>query len=915
MATCRLVVSSLAALLVVVSQIALAAEAPRQARLILSDTAYERTAPVSGELQLPEPIDAADATVACEVTDSFGRVLLRKSEPVAAEEASTSLVKIKLAVPNVVVMRHYLGVTVQDAKGHLYFGQSSFVFKPPAGWNDYEPFIYQKHPAKRLGFIRDAYVTNNLWYGSNPTVPDYMIDANFRWYVDNIAVPVLAPYHHWYPDGRSVNWLFDRARERMRKDSDLLNLQRTPCLSQEPTKDTLERFAQFTARNLSPYRPVWYSLGDETGIGDQAAESGFCFSPECRAAFRVWLEKRYKTLDALNAEWGTKYTKWEEVRGATADEIFAHKDDNFAAWCDHTDFMDDVLMNAYAIGAKKIREFDPDAYVGIGGGQGPVAVGGWDYWKLSQTLNSMEPYYIADNYELLRSFNPDFRYMCMTGGGDDQSRQLRWYGFVHGDAGSLMWDDKTTFVDDNGKYDNQAIESAKWHKELTSGLGKQYMLAQRTDDPIAIYESQAAMRVHWVLNVRPKGKGWMHRGSWHERTDNPYSRTREAWIKLVEDAGLQYKMFAPQQAVDGKLKVYDPKTGQGFKLLILPRTIALSTAEADAIRQFAEAGGTVIADGLIGLFDEHGKRLPAGRLDDLFGVKRPADQAISMFGKEQAGVGGFNLLEPMVTVTSGQATEAAAPKALIRREAGKGKVLYTNLDIIDYHRWRLHPGEDIPTRKLMNPYFTSALGDSRISPCFATEDGQVPAGVEVTVKTVGDVRIVALIRNPQMMVSELGPVEYQSNEGFKNPVEVELNANMPGQDKSFVYWDMRTGSKIGEGKSVKVTVPPFEPVIVSVWQESPGGFAFAAPAKIKRGDPLSIGVHPASAQAKQYVYNVEVTGPDGKQRMLYRHNVVISPDGGQIAIPLALNDATGTWTIAIREALTGTVKQAAVQVE
>ena len=139
----------------------------------------------------------------------------------------------------------------------------------------------------------------------------------------------------------------------------------------------------------------------------------------------------------------------------TADEVFARKGDNYAPWCDHTDFMDDVLMNAYALGAKKIQEFDAGAFVGIGGGQGPVAVGGWDYWKLTHTLNCLEPYYIGNNVELIRSFNPEFHVVSMTGGGDDSSKRHRWHLFVHGDHGALMWDDKTTFVDDKGKFDEQ----------------------------------------------------------------------------------------------------------------------------------------------------------------------------------------------------------------------------------------------------------------------------------------------------------------------------------------------------------------------------------------------------------------------------------------------------------------------------
>ena len=49
----------------------------------------------------------------------------------------------------------------------------------------------------------------------------------------------------------------------------------------------------------------------------------------------------------------------------------------------------------------------------------------------------------------------------------------------------------------------------------------------------------------------------------------------------------------------------------GSRVLILPHAIALSQAEADEIRAFAQRGGTVLADTEPGLFDQHSRRLPA----------------------------------------------------------------------------------------------------------------------------------------------------------------------------------------------------------------------------------------------------------------------------------------------------------------
>ena len=67
-------------------------------------------------------------------------------------------------------------MTVQDAKGQVWFAQTPVVYKPPAGWLDYCVVLYQKHPRRAAcRSCARAYVNGNLWYGSNPSVPEYMV--------------------------------------------------------------------------------------------------------------------------------------------------------------------------------------------------------------------------------------------------------------------------------------------------------------------------------------------------------------------------------------------------------------------------------------------------------------------------------------------------------------------------------------------------------------------------------------------------------------------------------------------------------------------------------------------------------------------------------------------------------------------
>jgi hypothetical protein len=84
----------------------------------------------------------------------------------------------------------------------------------------------------------------------------------------------------------------------------------------------------------------------------------------------------------------------------------------------------------------------------------------------------------------------------------------------------------------------------------------------------------------------------------------------------------------------------------GEKLLILPHSIALSPAEARAIRAFLARGGVVVADSSPGVFDGHGRRLPAPQIESGFTTLAADDAAGLDRALRHAGV------EPLVGVDS-----------------------------------------------------------------------------------------------------------------------------------------------------------------------------------------------------------------------------------------------------------------------
>ncbi|MBI3472975.1 MAG: beta-galactosidase, partial [Candidatus Solibacter usitatus] len=224
-------------------------------------------------------------------------------------------------------------------------------------WQPYRPELY---PAlKSIGINAGQYI------GRNKPPADFLFRNDLQWYAENIATDFYAEYHRYRPD-RRPNWSFYEAKDLYKKDPTSLEaFKRHPSLS-DPAwlKKTQERLIQ-AARAHSPYRPVFYDLGDESGVADLSAYWDFDFSDHSLAGMRVWLKERYGTLAALNAQWGTAFSSWNLVVPETTDQAMKRGDANFSSWADHKEWMDVAFARALEMGAAAIRSVDPAAYTGI----------------------------------------------------------------------------------------------------------------------------------------------------------------------------------------------------------------------------------------------------------------------------------------------------------------------------------------------------------------------------------------------------------------------------------------------------------------------------------------------------------------------------------------------------------------------
>ena len=830
-----------------------------------------------GELVLPSHVDRdgtvtvvyrtnAQATgkgdLSFRWTDVYGRVIEDRKFPFELNDETE--VGFSIDLRRAVAMKNELhahfsfeGMNKKKERDHREEdAQAVFIARPPdRTWWDYTITMWQNYRREDFAKLKTIGINSGQFVGRNRTPPEFLIANDVRWYAENIATDYYSEYHRWKFD-RPTNWQFTWVRELYKKDpSSLEPFKRHPSFSDEAWRKKIRDRLIESAKLYSPYRPLFYSLGDESGIADLSAFWDFDFSDYALTEMRPWLKMRYGTLAELNRAWGTNFEAWELVTPDTTNQAMKRADENWTAWADHKEFMDLSYANALKMGSNAVHSVDPDAYVGIGGAQMP-GWGGYDYYRITQALNALEPYDIGNNIEIIRSLNPALAVITTSFAHGPWEKHRVWYEALHGGRGLILWDDRNEFITKEGAFGGRAEETAPYYRELRGGLGALLINSRRSADPIAIHYSQASMRTEWMLAQKPKGDAWAGRGSARERMDSTFLRLRESWCRLIEDLGLQYNFVAYGQIEKGEL------LKRGYRALVLPRSTALSRAEAQAIREFVEQGGLLIADGEPGTFDDRSRRLSRPLLADLF-----------------AGQGRF----------------------------GRGRVATVEQDVLHYHQQRLVRKEET-VHRWAQELFTAA----GIRPEFAVTDasGKPVVGVETHVFRNGAVTIVGLHSNPQLRVDELGPPEFKSNERFEHPATVKLR--LPAEMQ---VYDVRSGRAIGKKKELDVTVQPYEPSIFAIALDVMPELRIAAPSRIPRGETATIGVSAAGkTPAARHAFHIDVVDPLGKVLPQYSGNLIAPEGRAAKVLPIAENDPAGKWEIRVKDILSGKVSTAAIEV-
>jgi hypothetical protein len=613
---------------------------PATADQLVFPREVERSGTVAGSWRFERP-ETGRGALDLDWSDADGRVVEQRH--MALDLAGAAAVDFTLDMRRAVAMQNrlvaHLSIDGAETGGEAHRdaeATASFIAAPPdQPWSGYQIIMWQPQTAAGYRALKRLGVSAGLVHGDRSDGAelhfsaelDPLLAGDTQFYVENIATDFYASYHRWAGEGRPVNWRFLAAKQRYGQDpNDRSVFIRDPGLSEPQWLDKIANRLARHVRALHPYRPLYYSLGDETGTADLAAMWDFDLAPSSLAGMREWLKGRYGSLDALNGEWGASFASWDAVEPMLTAEVLKREDGNFAAWADFKEWMDVAFARAVAAGSAALHSADPDAVAAIEGCQIPGS-GGYDYSRLAGAVDAMELYDYGDNVELVRSLAPQKILLTTSFVGGRVEQHRVWRELLRGARGLVLWDEKREFVDANGNIGPRGELSKTYFNEIRDGLGALLINSERHTDPIGILSSPASLRVEWVLDRQASGEDWTRRQAGTEYQNNATRIATRNFVGVLEHMGLQHRFVAADRLVPGELQ------SAGYRVVILPQIAALSSRTADAIRDFVAQGGVAIADGEPGLYDEHGRRRAQFPLADLFEAAS-AERAILLTAPE-----------------------------------------------------------------------------------------------------------------------------------------------------------------------------------------------------------------------------------------------------------------------------------------
>lgn len=230
--------------------------------------------------------------------DTKGRVCAQSAQTV---EPPRTFINYAIQLANPIGYHHRIEVVVDGIAQPV--SHEFTVRYPYRPWMDYYPSVWAHYTAGQTDLVRKAgFLSTIAGRDRSPA------DSDLVTYVDNIVYEVFSYYHKRRTEFMTMQQLW------LKSPNNPVLHHRRPSLAEAGTWETVEQRLSDAVKKHADYRPLFYNIADEIGIGDQSAVTDLDWDYSSRDAWQAYLKRRYGSLDALNAQWKTNHESWAAVR-------------------------------------------------------------------------------------------------------------------------------------------------------------------------------------------------------------------------------------------------------------------------------------------------------------------------------------------------------------------------------------------------------------------------------------------------------------------------------------------------------------------------------------------------------------------------------------------------------------------------
>ncbi len=390
------------------------------------------------------------------------------------------------------------------------------------------------------------------------------------------------------------------------------------CYTSEIYRHFTRRIVEKLASEFSRHSNV---VGWQIDNEPDFIETGFCYCENCQQAFQAWLKKRYGTLPELNRCWGTgfwctDYSAWDQVRlappGLAPARVFDTRRFANAQMSDFLLMQADILKRLHpksVVSTNLNGEVFTDLDFGNLFEKLDVAFKDLYFDICTMDVNSL----IMDQF---RSFKPGQSYwVTETGAGmcgngrpahKGQFNAWMWSNYAHGADAHVVFRWRTCL---SGQEQN--LEGMLEH---SGHPGHRYQIIKEAFGDMRKLTAQLGtlpLPEAAVALIHDYDTMWGYKSA-NIGSQIGYERTFTEIHKQFYRRNVRVDVVSPQADLSR------------YSLVILPSLVMIKPEFAQRLKEFVAGGGVVLAQGQLGMRDDHNSYLSydgPDHLQELFGLR------------------------------------------------------------------------------------------------------------------------------------------------------------------------------------------------------------------------------------------------------------------------------------------------------